>query len=98
MLCQECGGQYEERKDTYTMDYGKEIGKITVTGYLYFKCTKCGAVLLSPVICKALDEELSKKVTAVKSYKRARHGNTNKTVKVNHYYKFKNKEGSKNET
>lgn len=61
MRCRECGSKYKEKNDTFTMNYARGIGDITVTGYQYFKCPKCGDVLLSLEICKAMDEEIEKR-------------------------------------
>ncbi len=61
MQCIECGGEYSERYDKYTGRFGDT--KVTVEGYLYYECNKCGNILLSPSICDALENKRKEQTT-----------------------------------
>jgi hypothetical protein len=55
MRCYQCGGTYIETSDRYEI-VDPYVGPIAVQGVTYFKCDKCGDVLLTAEMSQALEE------------------------------------------
>jgi predicted RNA-binding Zn-ribbon protein involved in translation (DUF1610 family) len=56
--CKECGNWHTLRTDEYKFLCGFRIVKIT--GVPYYRCDSCGNILLTPEMCKVLDNEYAK--------------------------------------